>query len=561
MKRQKRFEKLEQRPVHLDGLVQEWDDEGFVAMNSKNDPAPSIKVEDGEIVELDGKKQIDFDLIDKYIVEYGIDAKQAPKTMEMSAVQIANMLCDPNVPRKKLVQIANGLTPAKAEAVISEMNFAEMIMATQKMRPRRTPMNQCHITNTLDNPVELAADAAEAAARGFAEQETTPAIARYAPLNAISILVGSQTSRPGVLTQCSVEEAEELSLSMRGFTSYAETISVYGTDEVFTDGDDTPWSKGFLASCYASRGAKMRFTSGAGSEALMGNTEGKSMLYLEARCIFLTKATGVQGLQNGGVACIGIPGSVPGGIREVMGENLLCMMMDLECASGNDQAFSHSDIRRTERMMGQFIAGTDYISSGYAAEENKDNTFAGSNMDALDYDDYLAMERDLAVNGGIMPLSEKKAVKVRNQGARAIQAVFKGLGLPEITDEEVEAATYASSSDDLPKRDMVQDMKGAQDLLDRGVTVVDIIEALNNADMTDVADSVLHLAEQKVTGDYLQTSAIFGKDWNCISAINDKNDYEGPGTGYRLWEDAPKWDKIKDISWAVDPQNMKDYMN
>src|SRR5699024_3467160 len=172
MKRQKRFEKLEKRPVHLDGLVQEWDDEGFVALNSKNDPAPSIKVEDGKIVELDGKKQEDFDLIDKYIAEYGIDATQAPKTMKMSAVQIANMLCDPNVPRQKLIKIANGLTPAKAEAVISEMNFAEMIMATQKMRPRKTPMNQCHITNTLDNPVQLAADAAEAAARGFAEQET-----------------------------------------------------------------------------------------------------------------------------------------------------------------------------------------------------------------------------------------------------------------------------------------------------------------------------------------------------------------------------------------------------
>ena len=26
---------------------------------------------------------------------------------------------------------------------------------------------------------------------------------------------------------------------------YAETISVYGTEDVFTDGDDTPWSKGF----------------------------------------------------------------------------------------------------------------------------------------------------------------------------------------------------------------------------------------------------------------------------------------------------------------------------
>lgn len=56
------------------------------------------------------------------------------------------------------------------------------------------------------------------------------------------------------------------------------------------DGDDTPYSKAFLASCYASRGLKMRFTSGTGSEVQMGYAEGKSMLYLEARCLAVTRA-------------------------------------------------------------------------------------------------------------------------------------------------------------------------------------------------------------------------------------------------------------------------------
>ncbi len=381
MKRQKRFEKLEKRPVHLDGFVKNWDDEGLVALNGKNDPKPSIKIENGVVTEMDGKKKEDFDLIDKYIAEYGINLDNAEKTLNTDSVKIANMMCDPNVSRDEIIKYTTAMTPAKAAEVISKLNFAEMIMATQKMRPRRTPMTQVHATNTLDNPVEIAADAAEAALRGVPEEETTTAIARYAPMNAISIMVGAQSGRPGVITQCSVEEADELSLGMRGFTAYAETISVYGTDRVFTDGDDTPWSKGFLASCYASRGLKMRFTSGAGSEVMMGYTEGKSMLYLEARCIYITKASGVQGLQNGGVSCIGMPGAVVGGIREVLGENLLCMSLDVECASGCDQAFSHSDIRRTGRMIGQFIAGTDYLSSGYAAEENMDNTFAGSNMD------------------------------------------------------------------------------------------------------------------------------------------------------------------------------------
>lgn len=554
LKRQKRFEVLEKRPVHEDGFVDEWPEEGFVAMDGPIDPKPSVKIENGEIVELDGKKKEDFDLIDSFIAKHSINLDTTEKVLAMDSQKIANMLCDPNVTRDKIIPITTGFTPAKAAEVICQLNFVEMMMATQKMRPRKTPATQGHVTNIRDNPVLIAADAADAALRGFPEQETTTAVARYAPLNAISIMVGAQTGRPGVLTQCSVEEAEELSLGMRGFTAYAETISVYGTEQVFTDGDDTPWSKGFLASCYASRGLKMRFTSGSGSEVMMGYAEGKSMLYLEARCIFITKGCGVQGLQNGAVSCIGIPGAVPSGPREVLGENLLCMAMDIECASGNDQSFSHSDIRRTERMVGQFISGTDYISSGYSTVPNYDNTFAGSNFDATDYDDYYAMQRDLKVNGGLVPVKEADIIKIRNKAAKALQAVFKSLDLPEITDEEVEAATYAFSSKDMPERNMVEDMKAAQDLMDRGVTGVDVIKGLYNGGFTDVAQAVLSLLQQRIAGDFLQTSSIFDKDWNVISAVNNTNDYNGPGTGYHIDDDL--WKKIIDIPMAINPTDV-----
>ena len=157
----------------------------------------------------------------------------------------------------------------------------------EKCAPVEHHHNRLTSPTSKDNPVQIAADAAEGAWRGFDEQETTVAVARYAPFNAIALLVGSQVGRPGILTQCSLEEATELKLGMLGHTCYAETISVYGTEPVFTDGDDTPWSKGFLASSYASRGLKMRFTSGSGSEVQMGYAEGKSMLYLEARCIYI----------------------------------------------------------------------------------------------------------------------------------------------------------------------------------------------------------------------------------------------------------------------------------
>ena len=355
MKRSKRFAVLAQRPVNQDGLIGEWPEEGLIAMDSPFDPVSSVKVDNGLIVELDGKRRDQFDMIDRFIADYAINVERTEQAMRLEAVEIARMLVDIHVSREEIIAITTAITPAKAVEVMAQMNVVEMMMALQKMRARRTPSNQCHVTNLKDNPVQIAADAAEAGIRGFSEQETTVGIARYAPFNALALLVGSQCGRPGVLTQCSVEEATELELGMRGLTSYAETVSVYGTEAVFTDGDDTPWSKAFLASAYASRGLKMRYTSGTGSEALMGYSESKSMLYLESRCIFITKGAGVQGLQNGAVSCIGMTGAVPSGIRAVLAENLIASMLDLEVASANDQTFSHSDIRRTARTLMQHV--------------------------------------------------------------------------------------------------------------------------------------------------------------------------------------------------------------
>ena len=85
----------------------------------------------------------------------------------------------------------------------------------------------------------------------------------------------------------------------------------------------------------------------------------------------------VEGIQNGSVSCIGVTGSVPSGIREVIAENLVAALLGLECASSNDQSFSNSDMRRTARTMLQFLPGTDFIFSGYAAEPNYDNMFCG----------------------------------------------------------------------------------------------------------------------------------------------------------------------------------------
>src|SRR5699024_9002712 len=206
------------RSVNKDGFVQEWPDVGLMAMESSNDPAPSIAIENGKVTELDGKNRDEFDFMDRFIADYSINLDKAEEVMKTDSMEYYQMLVDINCPREKIIPLTTSMTPAKIVEIVSNLNVVEMMMALQKMRARKTPSNQCHVTNVKEHPAQIAADAAEAAIRGFDEMETTMGVVRYAPSNAIAILVGAQSGRGGVITQCSVEEATELELGMRGLS-------------------------------------------------------------------------------------------------------------------------------------------------------------------------------------------------------------------------------------------------------------------------------------------------------------------------------------------------------
>ena len=556
MEHSKRFDLLAKRDINKETFVEPWAEAGLIVADSPYDPQPSIEIEDGRVLKLDGKERADFDAIDLFIVSHALDLDVVEEAMSIPAQDYARMLADINVPRGEIARLIAGCTPAKLTDIIRHMNVLEMMMGLAKMRIRRKPANQAHVTNWREHPALLAADAGEAALRGFAEVETTVRVARFAPFNALAILVGTQTGRGGVLTQCSVEEALGLRLAMKGLTSYAETLSVYGTEMTFVDGDDTPWSKAFLASAYASRGVKIRFTSGTGSEALMGRAEQKSMLYLEARCLLVVKGAGSQGVQNGSISCIALPEALPGGVRAVLAENLLAAMLGLEVASGNDALASHSDIRKTAKLMLQFIPGTDFIFSGYSAIPKRDNLFGGGNFDAEDFDDYNVLQRDMQIDGGVRPIREEEALGVRRKAARAIQAVYRELGLPEITDCEVDAATVAHSSDDMPERDIVPDLEAADQFLASDIDFVEVMRALQRSGFSDVADNILEMGRQRIAADYLQPAAIFDADFKVESAINQPNNYTGPGSGYRL--QGQRWEEIQAIPQAKSPAGFVD---
>jgi propanediol dehydratase large subunit len=551
-RRSDRFLSREQRELRRELLISPYPKLGLVAMNGPNDPEPGLEVEDGSVVAMDGRRAADFDIIDRFVARYGLDLEVAAEAALLDDGEIARRLVDVDVPRADLVRLSRGLTPARLARIVSRLDPVELMFALKKLRARRAPANQAHVTNLKENPALLAADAAEAAARGFAEIETTVGVSRYAPLNAIAILVGSQTGRPGVMTQCAVEERRNLQLAIKGLVTYAETLSVYGTEPVFVDGDDTPWSKGFLASAYASRGVKVRFTSGGGSEALMGHAQGCSMLHLEARCLAAIRAAGSQGVQNGSISCVALVLSVPGGAREILAENVLAAWLDLEVASGNDAIASHSEIRKTAKLMGQFLPGTDFVTSGYSVMPREDNTFGGGNYDADDLEEWLTIQRDWQIDAGIEPVAENELLAVRERAARAVQVVFSGLGFPRVTDAEVEAATYGYASRDVPDRDRAADVAAADQVLKGTVSALDIVRELAAAGFEDVAEAVLGMQRQRVSGDYLQTSAIIEPDGTVRSAVSDPNRYEGPGTGYRL--EGERWELLQQLPYVLDPR-------
>ncbi len=567
-----RFQQLAERDINKETFVEEWPDAGLIVADGPNDPQPSLSLSPPTptlshakrtVVEMDGKPREQFDMIDTFIADHCLDLRVAGEAMGAPSLQLARMLADINVPAHEVRRLVLGCTPAKLCDIVRHMSVLEMMMGLAKMRVRRTPANQAHVTNKRENPALLAADAAEAALRGFAEAETTVGIARMAPLNALAILVGTQTGRAGVLTQCAIEESMGLRVAMKGLTSYAETLSVYGTERSFVDGDDTPWSKGFLASAYASRGIKIRFTSGTGSEALMGSSEGKSMLYLEARCLCVTRGAGSQGVQNGSISCIALPESLPGGVRAVLAENLIASMLGLEVASGNDALASHSAIRKSAKLMLQFIPGTDFIFSGYSAVPRRDNMFGGGNFDAEDFDDYNVLQRDMQVDGGLRPVTEDEVLAIRRKGAQTIQAAYAGMGFPAIRDDEVEAAVIAHGSDDMPARDMVADLAAADGFLAGDKTIVDVIHALRERGFAQTAGALDEMLRQRALGDYLQPAAIFlpnlhangseDESLRVLSAITDPNDYTGPGTGYRV--SSQRWREMQRLPQQHSPRD------
>ena len=155
----------------------------------------------------------------------------------------------------------------------------------------------------------------------------------------------------------------------------------------------------------------------------------KSLLYLEARCLCLQRAMGVQGTQNGGIDGAPLAATMPGGVRELMAENLLAVWLDLECACGNDARSTELEIRVGAKILPFLIAGSDLICSGFGSILKYDNSFNPSLLNGEELEDFLVLQRDFEADGGLTPWSRTRVLELRRRAVDAVSAVFEELDL------------------------------------------------------------------------------------------------------------------------------------
>src|SRR6185369_1484344 len=117
------------------------------------------------------------------------------------------------------------------------------------------------------------------------------------------------------------------------------------------------------------------------------------------------------------------------------------------------------------------------ICSGFGSIQRYDNMFGPSNWNAEDIDDWLAVQRDWGVDGGLRTADPDELARLRRRAAEAVRDVYAHLGLAEFTDAQVDAAVDAAGSKDLGETDALGVLAAARTIRDAGLTTLDIAAA------------------------------------------------------------------------------------
>ena len=156
--------------------------------------------------------------------------------------------------------------------------------------------------------------------------------------------------------------------------------------------------------------------------------------------------------------------------------------------------------------------------------------FGPSKWNAEDIDDYLVLQRDWGVDGGLRTVTEDGLRRGARRAARACRPCTAGSGWPSSTTHvdrgrrgRARRTSRRRPAGGAARRDAIQE---------RQLAILDVVTALYATGFEDEAGRVLEMVHARVAGDYLQTAAIFDEQHERASRVTDPNDYAGPGTGY-----------------------------
>ena len=204
-------------------------------------------------------------------------------------------------------------------------------------------------------------------------------------------------------------------------------------------------------------------------------------------------------------------------------------------------------MRRTSRTLPILLAGSDYVCSGFGSIQRYDNMFGPSQWNAEDIDDWLAMQRDWGVDGGLRTARPGRGRPAAARGGRGLPG---RLPLPRPGRLHRRARRPGRRRGRLEgpggrrrRPDAMVVLGAAQAIRSSGLGSLEVARALQECGYEAAAERVLDMLAARVHGDHLQTAAIFDESMRVLSLVTDPNDYAGPGHRLRARRGAAGRDR------------------
>ena len=157
--------------------------------------------------------------------------------------------------------------------------------------------------------------------------------------------------------------------------------------------------------------------------------------------------------------------------------------------------------------------------------------FGPSQWNAEDIDDWLAMQRDWGVDGGLRTAAPDEVGRLRRARGRGLPRRLP-LARPRRLHRRARRPRRRRGRLEGPRAtpDPMVVLGAAQAIRSSGPRLAARSPArCRSAGTTTAAERVLDMLAARVHGDHLQTAAIFDESMRVLSLVTDPNDYAGPG--------------------------------